>query len=237
MGAAVVYGRPRDSRSRFDSWRGISTDRGAGPVAPDRAPAVTLRLIQGAAREARQGMCARRVLEVADPDRDGDARTRSREIDAHPTMGPPRHRLGRIGCGLGEQDGELVAPDPRHEIGSPRDGVQPSGNRSHDRIANPMAEVIVHVLQPVDVQARKRERTTVSLCMLDLGSQPVVERATVREAGQRVGIRLALELRAHKHDLVVSDPRVEVMFAPARAIPRRVLDVRLRYVKHRGLGY
>ena len=92
--------------------------------------------------------------------------------------------------------------------------------------------MIVHVLESVDVRACQRERTAVSLCAPDVDSQSVMERAMVREPGQRIGIRFALKAsrclpRLRKHDLEVTDPRLEVMLAPALGIPRRAFEVRL----------
>ena len=64
----------------------------------------------------------------------------------------------------------------------------------------------------------------------------------VCEPGQRIGIRLALKasrgaLRLRKYDLEVTDPRLELMLAPALAIPLKVFEVRRRYGTHRGFGY
>ena len=87
-------------------------------------------------------------------------------------MGTPRHRLRRLGGRLGEQDGELVASDPRHEVRGARDGGEPSGDLSQHLVADLVAELIVHVLEPVDIQAGERQWTAVSLRALDLGCQP-----------------------------------------------------------------
>ena len=181
------------------------------------------------------------MLEVADPDRDGDARAGPGEIYPDQLVGTPRHRLRRLGGGLGEQDGELVASDPCHEIGGARDGCQPRGDLSQHRVAGLVAELIVHVLEPVDIQQGERQRTAVSLRALDLRCQPYVKRAMVREPGQRIGIRLALEalrraLRLREHDLEVTDSRLELMLAPALAIFARVFEVRVRYDTHCDFG-
>jgi hypothetical protein len=88
---------------------------------------------------------------------------------------------------------ELVAPDPRHKIRGARDSGEPSGDLSQHLVAGLVAELIVHILEPVDIQAGERQRTAVSLRALDLGCQPHVKRAMVCEPGQRIGIRLALK--------------------------------------------
>ena len=51
-------------------------------------------------------------------------------------MGTPRHRLRRLGGRLGEQDCELVASDPRHEVGRARHGVQPFSDVSQHLVAD-----------------------------------------------------------------------------------------------------
>jgi hypothetical protein len=152
-------------------------------------------------------------------------------------MGTPRHGLRRLGGGLGEHDGELVAADPRHKIGGARDSGQPSRDLSQHPVAGLVTELIVHVLEPVDIQARERQWTAVSLSALDFGCQPDVKGAMVREPRQRIGIRLALKasrgaLRLCKHDLEVTDPGLELMLAQALAVARRVFEVRRRHDTH-----
>ena len=143
-------------------------------------------------------------------------------------MGAPRHRLRRFGGWSRGAGWRTRRPDPRHKIRGTRDSGEPSGDLSQHLVAGLVAELIVHVLEPVDIQAGERQRTAVSLRALDLGCQPYVKRAMICEPGQRIGIRLALKasrgaLRLREHDLEVTDPRLELMLAPTLAIARQSL--------------
>ena len=59
-----------------------------------------------------------------------------------------------------------------------------------------MAVDVVHLLEVVEVEHHERDRLVRRGRAQELLAQPVVERAVVVEAGQRVGLGLVLESRA-----------------------------------------
>ncbi len=57
---------------------------------------------------------------------------------------------------------------------------------AHDRVAGGLAEAIDDVLDAVELDHREAERVTVALVAAELGLDALVERAAIREAGQRI---------------------------------------------------
>ena len=68
---------------------------------------------------------------------------------------PLRQGAGVLGpLDVDLQDGEFVSTEPRNRVGFPNASAQPGGDRAQQRIADRMAERIVHVLELVQVEAQ-----------------------------------------------------------------------------------
>ena len=97
---------------------------------------------------------------------------------------------------VGHDDRELLAADPA-------DGVGRAHGREEDRrdlrehvVARRVAVDVVDALEVVEVEHHERDRRLFGRREEEHLAQPLVERAVVPEARQRVGLRLALERRA-----------------------------------------
>jgi len=51
-----------------------------------------------------------------------------------------------------EQQRELVAPEPRHDVARPNAGAQPSGDLRQEAVAGGVAKAVVHRLEAVHVE-------------------------------------------------------------------------------------
>ncbi len=107
---------------------------------------------------------------------------------------PSRTRARRLGVGLHQHDHELLAAEARDEVGVPHLRRQDLRGRAQHRVADRVREPVVDRLEVVEVGHRHGERAVVAQRKRELVGQPLVETPPVGEAGQRVLVRLALEL-------------------------------------------
>ena len=94
-----------------------------------------------------------------------------------------------------EQDAELVAAEPERERALDVGDRGPQAIRDRDErlVAGVVTEAVVHFLHAIDVEHEQRHGPTGDRRPLERRFEPFVERAAVREAGQRVLERKALE--------------------------------------------
>ena len=93
------------------------------------------------------------------------------------------HVVGILDPGL--NDGELVAAEPRHEIGFARAAGEAGGDRFQKLVADHVAERIVDALEFVDVDIEHRQ-LPVRRGVGQFALEPFVEQGAVRQVGQRV---------------------------------------------------
>ena len=100
-------------------------------------------------------------------DRDADRRP-DRELQALDAQRLEEHQaqpLGELEQGdlvaLPDEDGELVAAEPRHRQVGPDEAPHPVGGGLEHRVAGRVAEAVVDVLEPVEVEQHEGQRPTV----------------------------------------------------------------------------
>ena len=100
-----------------------------------------------------------------------------------------------------QDDRELVAPQPRHRIGTAGAGLQPLGHLLQQLVAPVVAQGVVDVFEMVQVNEQQRKLRAGLLRVLHALLQPVLEQGAVGQRGQRIeiGQRVVVPLRlAHQ---------------------------------------
>ena len=94
-------------------------------------------------------------------------------------------RRGRAGD-VREQDPELVAAEAGHGVGLAQHTVQAGADLPQEEIARVMAEGVVDLLEPVEVDQEEGGVVPVARARQDRLVRAVAEEAAVREGGERV---------------------------------------------------
>ena len=92
-----------------------------------------------------------------------------------------------------EDQHELVAADARHGVALAQHAAQALGHRLQQQVAGRVAEAVVDELEVVEVHEHHRDGARLALRVHRL-AQAVVQQVAVRQAGERVVVRLVLEL-------------------------------------------
>ena len=93
-----------------------------------------------------------------------------------------------------DEDGELVAAQPRGRVGGPQAALQPLADRHEQLVAGGVAQAVVHRLEVVEVDEQHRHRRTLARRSGQGVLDPVAEQRLVGQVGQRVVERLVGEL-------------------------------------------
>ena len=115
-------------------------------------------------------------IELGDPDAHGDEARRIAEpapdpLDARPKrFGHPRPALQ---VGPGQDHDELVAAVARRDVGGAHRVPDLARDRAQDLVPRLVTVLVVHFLEPVEVQEQHREPFGAALAALHLGRQPV----------------------------------------------------------------
>ena len=114
-----------------------------------------------------------------------------RERRAHRLDGGTRHPqgVGRL-VQVGQQQGELVAAQPRQRVAAAHALAQAGGDLLQQGVAGGVAEGVVDVLEAVHVGVHHRHLAVVPLRLRQCLPQAVLEQLAIRQAGQRVVVRL-----------------------------------------------
>ena len=97
-----------------------------------------------------------------------------------------------------EQDRELVTAEARHGVGLAHDLAQPVGDLDQQGVAAVVAERVVDLLEPVDVEQQQSDVVPLGLGVGDRPLEALGEQATVGQAGERVEQRQASVLRRRR---------------------------------------
>ena len=120
------------------------------------------------------------------------------------------HRARLIG--MVEQDREFVAAKPRDEVGLADRADHQLGKVDQRRIARRMAERIVEIFEPVDIDEQQRRMLIVTLAPgnqhVELADQPTA----VGNRHQRIVMRLAVELLAARFEPRDLPPQARNLF-------------------------
>jgi hypothetical protein len=98
---------------------------------------------------------------------------------------------------LGQQDGELVAAEAGDGVGAAQRAGEPPGDLDQQRVAAAVAQGVVDVLEPVQVDQQQSDRGSGGRsCGQGLG-EPVGQQRPVGQPGQRVVVGLVLQPAFH----------------------------------------
>ena len=108
---------------------------------------------------------------------------------------PPAGSRARAHALLARRDDhrELLAADPADDVGRADGRAQVVGELDQHLVADGVAEDVVHLLEVVDVEHHERDVLVLARGQRQLTAEALVEVAVVVEAGERVGLGLALE--------------------------------------------
>ncbi len=95
---------------------------------------------------------------------------------------------------IGEDDGELIAPDRRNGIGRADSRFQPRGDHGEDRVAGTMSPRVVHSSEVVEIEQEQREGSA-SRTMSDGGFQRLAETPPVGQPREVIGSSISTSLR------------------------------------------
>ena len=96
------------------------------------------------------------------------------------------HQLGRLLVGVRQQERELVATEPRHQVGRAQPVVEECRHLDQEVVADPVAEGVVDVLEVVQVEHQQGAARSVADTVVDVSGQVLVEAAAVGQPGERV---------------------------------------------------
>ena len=135
-----------------------------------------------------------RGREVADADRRRQREPVRERAGAHGGTDPLGRREGLRRRRVGQQPGELLAPDAPDRVDRARLGGDALRGLGEDAVADGMAVLVVDGLEVVEVDDDEPERPAAGGQALGLLRQPRGERAVVEQAGEAVAVGLADEL-------------------------------------------
>ena len=128
-----------------------------------------------------------------DPHRERDRPDRA-ELRARDLLLDPLGEPERVGeRARGGDDGELLAADPADAVGGAHRGEKHLRDLGEDMVARRVAVDVVDPLEVVQVEHHEGHGGLIGGRIDELLPKPLVERPVVPEAGQRIGLRLALE--------------------------------------------
>ena len=104
-----------------------------------------------------------------------------------------------------DDDHELVAAQAREQIGLAQRGRERARDALQELVADPVAERVVDVLEPVEVDEQHADAAPAALRLRDRLRQTLVQQQTVRQPGQRVArghvLQPLLRLNPRRHVL------------------------------------
>lgn len=95
---------------------------------------------------------------------------------------------------VGNEDGELVAPEPGHGIGLADDLLKAPCHLDKGLVTTGMSQAVVDVLEPVEVEREERGRETSVVESCERLADPVAQQGAVGQPGQGVGQGLLAQL-------------------------------------------
>ena len=130
---------------------------------------------------------------------------RSRGVDRSPDVGQDalgeRDDVGLVGDVLADDD-ELVAAQPGHGVARPQRRVDAARDADQHLVADVVAERVVDVLEPVEVDEQHGDGARAAVRAGQRGVEPVAQQPPVRQVGQAV-----VQRRVHEHALGVAPAR------------------------------
>ncbi len=135
----------------------------------------------------KRGVVEAMLGEARDPDGGGQLELRRRKRLAHPVDQLLGEEEGVMLVGLREDDGELLAPGPRHHIHQPRRVLEQLADPLQCLVARLDALPLVDPLEAVHVDDEQADRPALGLGPFELPLERFVQGDSVRQAGERIG--------------------------------------------------
>ena len=135
------------------------------------------------------------IVVVRRPERDADARGREhlaaadRERQAERFLDPERDGVGlRVVVQAAEQDGELVAAEPRDGVAGTQAGLEAARRLDEQLVADQVAEAVVDDLEAIEIEVEDRERVADAAQpeLFEPAAEAFDEHRAVVEAGERI---------------------------------------------------
>jgi len=111
------------------------------------------------------------------------------DLDPEPLC--ERHRALEVSGG--DDDGELLAANAAHDVGRAHRPAEDVGDLEQELVPDPVAVHVVDLLEVVEIEHHEGDRVALRRCPHQLLPEPVVERAVVVEARERVRRGLVLQ--------------------------------------------
>lgn len=163
---------------------------------------------------------------LSDADRDGDPAGKG-ELDlVEAACEPARGRDHLILPAVRDDHGELLAADPADDVVGTDRRAEVVRELGQDVVADGVPEDVVDLLEVVDIDHHDRDVLVLGRRARQLAAEPLVEVAMVVEPGQRVGLRLALEVGAD----------VRVVERERRCVAQPLRQLELRFAERRVLA-
>ena len=149
-----------------------------------------LRDVHGDIRVLQQGLEIGAVLRRdGDADAGLDVEAGSLEHERSGEFGPDapaqRLRVHRIG-NVRQQDDELVTAEPGDAVALAHDGGQPRADLLQQQVAMVMAESVVDLLEPVEVEEQQRHPPAGTVRPLDGGQRAAAQELAIRQPRERI---------------------------------------------------
>ena len=163
-----------------------------------RSPTALLDVVHRRVRVADQHL---RIGGIGGIYADSDAATAAQRVSFHREgLDEAAEDLARhLACGVFQghdvfqEHHELVAADPRQRVALAHDPREALGDALEECIPDDVAERVVDVLEPVQIDEEKREAAAAPPRLADAERQPVVEQQAVGQAGEGIAGRQLLD--------------------------------------------
>src|SRR6266536_915439 len=162
------------------SYPGGSLSRAPSPLGDElQAAAAPLGFVERGVREPEERLRLAGVLRAR-----GDTEARA---DADARLGHAAYDLACVVLGgLGEEQCELVAADPKCVVAPPQCGLQRASEALQRLIAREVSELVVQLLEAVEIAEHEPERAAVPRRARDLPVEAVDERAAIEQPRERI---------------------------------------------------
>ena len=94
----------------------------------------------------------------------------------------------------GKQNDEFVASQSRHGVDVAQLLFQSNGNAFEQQVADRMTKAVIDVFEAIQIEEKHGALTAVFLLIVECGEQSAFEQCAVGQPGQRIVVRLVVEL-------------------------------------------
>ena len=142
------------------------------------------------AQERRKGLSVVGVDGDADAGSDGERHAVVLDRSLHRQPHPERRLVHDLGRAVGQDDRELVAAEARHSVGLAQHLDETEGRLAQHGIARSVAERVVDLLEPVEVDQHHGRGRVLTLRLRQRLREAILEEASIRQPGEHVAERV-----------------------------------------------